>query len=439
MTGTEMCLGLTVSYRFRALYTFVATKPLRALYFDGFSAAKMDRGNLDLQDVLVFGKAGHGKAEDHDGYDDLKRAELLCEWGKKLGIDGFVRQEATFELLWCDFTNGVRLVDTVNVTISPSSDYSRNLDGLITSDRASWERSLASEKEPYRATKVPKAKTIYAMQNHWSMYHATSWHHRVPDTRIYLHPSYMVSLYDPSYISLRNNTRLPVREHRLTDLSANDLAAFKDELEDAVTTWRDEEYGHLRSGIDWSAIAQAVVDRNGDRLAEMQSLLSNTSSSSNITEIIGHVRLIAYALAMPYVNVPTVLAANVSAEERSASLSSSAKRCTIAFTGHLDPLSLNLTKQEHRLKRSIESVLSRICTFSTSTLDESLTLLDTLPTRSANDWANIAHRSVLQWRRGVEDVMDWLGWSMWRRCPHTCAWDVRINASSCHYRKQLMI
>jgi hypothetical protein len=389
----------------------------------------MDQGNLDLQDVLVFGKAGR-PGERENGYDDFRRARLLCEWGKRLGIGGFVREEATFELLWCDFTDGVRLVDTTNVTIPPSPDFVENPNGLSTSpgDPLFWEH--ASDKEASRSPRPPITKTVYSAQNRWSMYHATSWHHRVPDTRISLYPSYMVSLYDPSFTSLRNNTMLPVRKHRLTDLSADDLAAFKGELAEAVTAWRDEQYGHLGSGLDWSAIAQAVVDRNGDRLAEMQLLLANMSSSSNMSEIIGHVRLIAYALVMPYVNIPTVLAANISAEERSASLSSSTKHCATAFTGHLDMLSVNLTKQEYRLKRAIESVLSRICTFATSTLAESLTLLDTLETRSVNNWTDSARQSVKRWRQGVEDIMEWLGWSMWQRCPHLCAWDVRISTSS---------
>lgn len=237
----------------------------------------------------------------------------------------------------------------------------------------------------------------------------------------------MVSLYDPSYTSLRNNTKLPTGEHRLTDLSAEDLAAFKEELEDAVLAWRNERPGQLASGIDWSAIAQAVVDRNGDRLAEMRLLLTNISSSSNIMETIGHFRLIAYALVMPYVDVPTVLTADFSADERSASLSNSAKHCATAFTGHLEALSVDLTKQEYRLKRAIEGVLNRICTFATTTLDESLMLLDTLQTGSPDDWAAIARESVKQWRQDVEEVMDRLGWSMWQRCPDTCAWDVCIS------------
>ena len=72
--------------------------------------------------------------------------------------------------------------------------------------------------------------TPYAAQAMWSYYHAASWHHRVPDTRIILHPAHLVSFYDPSYSSLAANNKLPVRKHRLTDLSSEDVTAFKVEL-----------------------------------------------------------------------------------------------------------------------------------------------------------------------------------------------------------------
>ena len=79
-------------FKLRTLYTFAATRPLRALYFDGFSAAKVE-GMLDLQNVLVY-----GKADGAEPFEDFERGKLLCEWGKRFGIEGFVREEATFEL-----------------------------------------------------------------------------------------------------------------------------------------------------------------------------------------------------------------------------------------------------------------------------------------------------------------------------------------------------
>jgi hypothetical protein len=80
--------------KYSVLYTYTATRPLRALYFNGFFAAKTLEGTLDLQDILLS-----GEVEDwRHPRDDYDRGVSLCEWGKEFGIEGFVREEATFEV-----------------------------------------------------------------------------------------------------------------------------------------------------------------------------------------------------------------------------------------------------------------------------------------------------------------------------------------------------
>ena len=55
----------------------------------------MGNGTLDLQNVLAYGKAD----DEHLGPDgEYERGQILCEWGKEFGVEGFVREEATFEL-----------------------------------------------------------------------------------------------------------------------------------------------------------------------------------------------------------------------------------------------------------------------------------------------------------------------------------------------------
>lgn len=83
------------------LYTYAATRPLRAVYFDGFSAAKQFDGAQDLQDMLI---GLDSKAQEKiRGNADFERGRLLCEWGKQYDIQGFVRQEATFEVCPASF------------------------------------------------------------------------------------------------------------------------------------------------------------------------------------------------------------------------------------------------------------------------------------------------------------------------------------------------
>lgn len=66
--------------------TLVAARPLKVLYFDGSSAAKMRDGPMDTQDIVSWG----GVFPDRY-FDERGRLTDLCKWGKPLGVDGFLR------------------------------------------------------------------------------------------------------------------------------------------------------------------------------------------------------------------------------------------------------------------------------------------------------------------------------------------------------------
>ena len=315
-------------------------------------------------------------------------------------------------------------MDAINATIPSSPETIATPPGLSAG-------SFLGKRTP------PWESTPYATQGIWSFYHAAAWHHHVPDARITLHPAYLVSLYDPSYSSLAANNKLPVRKHRLTDLSPENITTFKVEVTQALTGWRDDPYGSLGSGIDWSAIAQAVVDRNGDRISEMRYLLDNISSATDIIGAVRHVRLIAFALVMPYIDHPSVLSSNACLEARLSSLGRAAEHCTTAFTRHLETLSTKLTRQELRLKSAIEGVLKRTCNFGTSVLGDSLTLLEILDRDSSENRQDEGRQMLKKWGDDVKDLMDWLGWAMWQRCPRACAWDVRLISASLSFARLL--
>lgn len=91
------------------LRTYLSARTLGPLlYINGMSAALTTTGSLDSQDLLVG--AGRGI------FDEYGRAARLCEWGASFGVEGFVRQNAGFELLWCDWSAGIELVHNNNVT-----------------------------------------------------------------------------------------------------------------------------------------------------------------------------------------------------------------------------------------------------------------------------------------------------------------------------------
>jgi hypothetical protein len=66
----------------------VATRPLKVIYFDGSSAAKMPDGPMDTQDI-----AGWRKVIPDRFFSERERISALCNWGAKFGVDGFVRME----------------------------------------------------------------------------------------------------------------------------------------------------------------------------------------------------------------------------------------------------------------------------------------------------------------------------------------------------------
>lgn len=70
------------------LFTFVTTRRLRVLYFDGSSAAKLDTGSADTQHLLAWGRVGNDSMREQP-----QLIVDLCEWGKEFGIDGYVRME----------------------------------------------------------------------------------------------------------------------------------------------------------------------------------------------------------------------------------------------------------------------------------------------------------------------------------------------------------
>lgn len=66
--------------------TLATTRPLKVVYFDGNSAAKLPYGTLDTQDLLTW-----GESRPEDMWEESQRVQDLCGWGKDFGVDGYVR------------------------------------------------------------------------------------------------------------------------------------------------------------------------------------------------------------------------------------------------------------------------------------------------------------------------------------------------------------
>ncbi|KAI0145765.1 hypothetical protein F4776DRAFT_660644 [Hypoxylon sp. NC0597] len=115
------------------LHIYQAERPLNVLYIDGTAAGKTDMGTVDTQDILLAGNMSRVPM------DDWKRADDLCALGKKWNIDGFIRMEPGFEVIYCNFTDGLRLI---SANQRPGADEPGSVDNMwITSFE--WARAAA--------------------------------------------------------------------------------------------------------------------------------------------------------------------------------------------------------------------------------------------------------------------------------------------------------
>lgn len=121
----EMAYGIMGSSRDSFLLTYQTTRPVKALYFDGESAALMGLGQMDTQMLQLFGNVSGPPGGGFFGLgQEYLRAHGLCQWfeeaglgGRGWGYEGVVRMNAGFEMIWCDFSSpSLRLVSRLNVT-----------------------------------------------------------------------------------------------------------------------------------------------------------------------------------------------------------------------------------------------------------------------------------------------------------------------------------
>jgi hypothetical protein len=123
-----MSYGIMGSARNSHILTYQTTRPAGCLYFDGESATLMGAGQMDSQMLFIYGNVTGPNVGDGRRFrgleDEYNRASGLCQWaqdkslgGPGWGVEGIVRMNAGFEMIWCNFTSSsARLVTRVNVT-----------------------------------------------------------------------------------------------------------------------------------------------------------------------------------------------------------------------------------------------------------------------------------------------------------------------------------
>ncbi|KAF7360878.1 hypothetical protein MSAN_01117500 [Mycena sanguinolenta] len=398
-------------------HTLVTTRPLKVLYFDGSSAANIkEGGTLDMQDLLIWGKVDPAR-----WVDERERLDDLCAWGNDFGLDGFVRMEMDFEIMLCDFSQGVELIST---------DYLAAL----------WSRHITPPLQRHTALSLDTTSSadnlsgpndrIVADILRFETIHAGSWHNQYPgDTRFKLDLTGLVSFYDttlaPSLIPARRGKER--WDHRPAGISATDLTAVKARVGEVLTRGPDSD----GSGIDWQASFHVIVDRYADRLETLAYLL-NTTTPDTVSE---RARLIQTQLRIML--TPYILYTARPTPGRSSTASDSDtwalpvwKGCATKHTAHIHAsptLQSRMTVSERLLLTALDKTNREICRVVVKMWAAGVHAgLDPfIPLESDDGHATTlalqdSLRVVHDWRADADRLMSWLDWAVWVKCRPAC-------------------
>ena len=323
------------------LHVYQTNRPLdRLLYIDGMGAAKAKLGTLDTQDLLLLNR-------ELDPFAERERASLLCDLGQTWGVEGFVRMEAGFELILCNFSNGLDLISRHK---RPSSDKVEGFDNRFLFE---YMRSMSM-----RYTDIGAA-------------------------RVTLDFSSMVSAYFYSFNMYPDqSSKLP----RLTSAHPEQLSLVKAELQDVVQRPRSWKT------TNWQGVTDMIVSRYQDRLTF---LISNPSRSEFLATV-NHL-VLQY---IDYSDVGTLATATTSPLHRCSS--------------HYLQSVLVSTPQDEIIYQAISTVSERIC----STLFTARDLLINDNEGDDEEKEEALHKAV----RMLQNLVDWLDWSIFKRCP-PCGYD----------------
>ncbi|KAI6410570.1 hypothetical protein MCOR21_001328 [Pyricularia oryzae] len=218
------------------LHTYRAARPLNLLYVDGMGAGKSKYGTLDTQDFILRGKTpgefegvpGGGVSGESDRAKEL--CEVADEWARQGGgrIDGIMRMEVGFEIIYCHFEEGGGL-DLVSLDATALRNETGWVDPQV--HAFEWVRAVGLRYDGF------------------------------PKTRLNIDWSSIVSAYFYN-INLTNPDTQRSEMPRVVNATNEERAAIKSKVQETMAVQR-----HNGNNIDWQGIVDLLVGRYSDRLA----------------------------------------------------------------------------------------------------------------------------------------------------------------------------
>jgi len=319
------------------------------IYIDGTSAGKTSMGTLDTQD-LILRNSSNGTAT----WGDYERAQDLCSLSSSLGIEleGFIRMEAGFELILCDFENGLEFVEARQ---RPDPD----------SEKGAWTSGELMQFEYMRGVSAR--------------------YHGITGGRVSIDYSHMVS----AYFYPINLTNPDVSKSELPRIDSGDekgLKVIKEDLKKLLKKSREE--GHRN--VDWQGVVDMIVSRYSDRL---QFLAGNESSHSVMRSEVN----IMLNVFIDYKELDTEI---------------TIEKCA---SHYLTP-AIPETASDYLIQEAVLTVSRRICSslFEVRGLlhdDE-----EDKKVEKRKEGKEVVRNTVSSAKKVVRDLIEYLGWSTWLEC-----------------------
>ncbi|KAG0145748.1 hypothetical protein CROQUDRAFT_63580 [Cronartium quercuum f. sp. fusiforme G11] len=361
------------------LFTYEALRPLRVIYLDGQSASVGTAGYQDSQTALINGTVPTElPPEESIAEESLRleyeRAKSLCKIGLEWGFEGIVRMNAGFELIWCDFEDGLELVSHINAT-----DPLANEPLASFYDAAGWE---------------------------WTR-ETTRRYHDPGERRVELDPAGFISFYDrlPNLSQLRASRGFElVRDHhRLNGITPTEVSLIKDRLK--ATLARKNSSGWVRpyDSINWFSIFRTVRDHYEPRIRHLALTLRAKLESMRTLE---EIRRSIYFMLMPYYDLRN----GTDIEDPQ-----NFQRCFTAFSVREKNRAKRLTESENVLLGALEGTLERICGTTLELFSEVCKLHSTHP----NSLPEL-ESSVMRWSSKLDNLIRWLDWPKDSNCNPSC-------------------
>jgi hypothetical protein len=218
------------------LHTYATKKDLQLIYVDGMSAGKTSNGTLDSQDYVIL-----NSTEEHFGFWDYERAQEMCDiartdWEGR--VDGFLRMEAGFEIILCDFAANLNVR-----RIARAGGRTEEGPDLSFSSNFAYLRAVSDR------------------------------YHGIGGNRVRINYDNFVTAYTYDIDLFSTSSRAP----RLQNVPANTLSAIRSELDSLVLS---EPNPFTQESTDWQAIVDMIVTHYSARLQYLASpqILSNYKS-----------------------------------------------------------------------------------------------------------------------------------------------------------------